>query len=75
MKKKLVRLTAAFMLAVSSYGIFITQTTNAQCGCSCAVVCPNTCNFECSGCGLTDWIPVAAACCQAQWKDTKCSAD
>ncbi len=70
MRKRLLILTVAFILAVISLGIFTTKTTYAQCGCSCAMVCSNTCEFSCSGCGIFEWIEVAARCCEGAKKAT-----
>jgi hypothetical protein len=64
MKKRILLTIMAFMLATSVYFGLPTHKTSAQCGCSCAMVCGNTCQFSCSGCSLTGWIAVAAECCR-----------
>lgn len=40
------------------------RTTYAQCGCSCAIVCDNRCEFQCSGCGFIEGVSAAVRCCQ-----------
>jgi hypothetical protein len=72
MKQKLLRLTVAIALCVSSYGFFAAQITHAQCGCSCTYVCPDTCNFSCDGCDLGGLIDTAARCCSEEKGRTNC---
>lgn len=64
MKRRLLRLTMALMLIVGSYGVFATKTVNAQCGCTCSADCARTCYVSCTQCGLFEWIPIAARCCE-----------
>ena len=75
MKKKLLRWAVASIIAVSSFGVFTTATTRAQCGCSCTVTCPNNCDFQCSGCGLFEWVEVAGKCCADEKKNVSCPAN
>lgn len=51
-------------LVIGSLMVITSPLASAQCGCSCAMVCNNACEFECSGCGLLQGAEVAAQCCQ-----------
>jgi hypothetical protein len=64
MKTKLMRYLIPFILGLMISVIPSVRTTYAQCGCSCAMVCNNTCEVECSGCGLMEGVNAAIRCCQ-----------
>lgn len=40
------------------------------CGCSCAMVCDNRCQFTCSDCSIKDGIERSEACCKAAHEAT-----
>jgi hypothetical protein len=75
MKKRLFRLTTVLTLCVSSYGIFTLPISHAQCGCSCAFVCPGTCNVGCDGCDFEGLIATARQCCYEERSRTRCEAE
>lgn len=64
MRKKLLILTTAFLVAISTYGNFTTRTIFAQCGCSCAIQCGGRCGSRCSGCEFFEGMVKAAECCE-----------
>jgi hypothetical protein len=63
MKKKFVVPLISTILAVAITTIPITRTSYAQCGCTCAIVCDNRCQFKCTGCGFTEGVSAAKQCC------------
>jgi len=64
MRKILVTLAIAVTLYLGIGEGFTVGTTYAQCGCSCAMICGNRCQFACEGCNsVWDIIVTAAACC------------
>lgn len=46
------------------------RTSDTQCGCVCAVVCDNKCEFECSGCQLVEGARLGALCCDQAFSTT-----
>lgn len=72
MKKTWLRLTLAFILALSAAGVPVTNTASAQCGCSCSALCNGTCDVSCYDCGIYERIPVAMQCCQQQEQQLEC---
>ena len=40
------------------------KTAFARCGCVCAMLCDNRCEYQCSGCGAVDGMDTALRCCQ-----------
>jgi len=64
MKKRSFSPLMSFMLAVLFTVIPAAKTTFAQCGCVCAMLCNNRCEFECSGCGFVDRVNAALHCCE-----------
>lgn len=69
MKKRLLRLTAALLFCAGTYGVFAIQTAYALCGCSCTVVCPNTCSFSCDGCTISEAYLAIKQCCEKEAKN------
>ncbi len=63
MKKRSLAPLMSFVLAVL-FTTIPSTTTFAQCGCSCAMVCNNRCEFQCSGCGFIDGVDAAVRCCE-----------
>lgn len=63
MKKKVSMLAIAFVLYLGTCGSFITKTTYAQCGASCAMVCGNRCEAVCYDCSFWNCLDVAIQCC------------
>jgi len=63
MNKRLSLLTLAIGLLLTMSASLATRVTHAQCGCSCAMVCGNRCQFECSGCGLSEEVDKSVECC------------
>lgn len=74
MKPRLLRLlsVAFLLLFLSSYAPHTAGTTYAQCSCTCTGICPSGCDFHCEGCGLTDWIRIAAGCCAGALAGIQC---
>ncbi len=65
MRKGLLRLTIVpVLLLMTAFGGFTTRTGYAQCGCSCSADCSGGCDILCEGCGILEWIDVAARCCR-----------
>jgi hypothetical protein len=69
MKRRLLRLAAAFIFCAAGYGLLTVRAVYAQCGCSCTVVCPNTCNFSCDGCSVGEAIAAISKCCSEEGKN------
>lgn len=63
MKNKILVLTLAFIFATGFSVIFTAKTTFAQCACTCVMVCGNSCEAGCDGCGMIDAVNKATACC------------
>lgn len=64
MKKRFIASIVSSVMAVTIIAITATTTGYAQCGCVCAWVCNNRCDFQCSGCGLVEGANAAARCCE-----------
>lgn len=71
MRNRLSTLIAILVLLVSSLGVLLMRTAHAQCGCSCSSDCQRNCTFSCEGCGLTEWVSVAAKCCDDNYNAIK----
>jgi len=67
MKKRSFAPLTSFILAILFTILLATSTAFARCGCVCAMLCDNRCEFQCSGCGVNDCVDAAVSCCaQAQ---------
>ena len=64
MKRRLLAGMISASLAVAVAIIPATKTAYAQCGCSCAMVCDNKCQFYCEGCGFIEGVSAASRCCR-----------
>lgn len=64
MKKRSLAPLVSFILAILFTTIPATQTAFAQCGCVCAMLCNNRCEFQCTGCGFVDGVDAAVRCCE-----------
>jgi len=64
MKKKMLMPVISSLVALCISVTLTTTIGHAQCGCSCWMVCDNTCQWECEGCGLVQGWRVAQQCCE-----------
>jgi len=64
MKKRSFSLLLSFMLALLFTVIPAAKSTFAQCGCVCAMLCNNRCEFECSGCEFSEKVIAVLHCCE-----------
>lgn len=64
MKKRMLMPVLSSLLALCISAVLATTLGHAACGCTCMIVCDNVCEWECSGCGLTQGAEVASRCCQ-----------
>jgi hypothetical protein len=70
MKHRFVTSIVSSILALTIVSFSTTARSYAQCGCSCAVVCDNRCEFECYGCGFIEGVSAAARCCEQARSNT-----
>jgi len=70
MNKKLLMPMISFIIALAITCILATRIAHAQCGCSCAMVCDNTCEYECYGCGFGEAVTAALHCCEEARRQT-----
>jgi hypothetical protein len=64
MKKRMLMPVISSLLALCISAVLTTTMGHAACGCTCMIVCNNICEYECTGCGLTEGAESAKLCCK-----------
>ena len=72
MRKKLLMLSIAIVVSLGVRGSFATAV-DLECSCPCDWICSDgRCEFECSGCSVSQAVTVSDACCKQKQKDARC---